>query len=163
MKILYFGGQKSGKSNAAAQAAIALAKTKPYYVATYDNSYCDSAMDDRVAKHQVQRKDDFITIEEPLNLTRVIKPGKTYLVDCLSMWLFNNLEHDETELVSQLEKVLNLDSNIIFVINDVGRGVIPMDSQSRRFVDLSGIIGQYVAGHCDEVHRVEFGITQKIK
>jgi len=37
MKILYYGGQKSGKSLLAEQKALALSKaTKPCYIATYD-------------------------------------------------------------------------------------------------------------------------------
>ena len=42
MKTLYFGGQKSGKSNLAEKKALALAnEKKPYYIATYDNSFND--------------------------------------------------------------------------------------------------------------------------
>jgi len=163
MKILYFGGQKSGKSNAAAAATLNLSNTKPYYVATYDNSYDDQAMVERVTKHQQQRQQDFITIEQATDLTEVIEQGQTYLIDCLSMWLFNNLACPEAELIEQLRQVFSVDCNVVFVINDVGMGVIPMDSQSRRFVDLTGIIGQFVAAQCDEVYRVNFGIPQQLK
>lgn len=163
MKILYFGGQKSGKSNAAATAAINLSTSKPYYVATYDNSYNDQSMMERVAKHQLQRQQEFITLEQPTDLTEVIEPGKTYLIDCLSMWIFNNIKHSEDELVTQLSQILAIDCNLVFVLNEVGSGVIPIDAESRRFVDLSGIIGQFVASLCDEVYRVSFGISQQIK
>jgi adenosylcobinamide kinase/adenosylcobinamide-phosphate guanylyltransferase len=47
--------------------------------------------------------------------------------------------------------------------NDVSSGVIPIDSISREFVDLSGIVGQIVAKNCDEVIKVEYGIENKIK
>jgi adenosylcobinamide kinase/adenosylcobinamide-phosphate guanylyltransferase len=47
---------------------------------------------DRINKHIIERKDDFITIEEPKDLTKVVKANKTYLIDCVSMWLLNNLE-----------------------------------------------------------------------
>jgi len=39
MKVLYFGGQKSGKSRLAEMRALSLSKNraiKPYYIATYD-------------------------------------------------------------------------------------------------------------------------------
>ena len=43
MKIFYFGGQKSGKTKAGIKKALELTlDKKPYYVATYDNSYNDS-------------------------------------------------------------------------------------------------------------------------
>ncbi len=163
MKILYFGGQKSGKSNAAALKAISLSASTPYYVATYDDSYDDEAMAERVVKHQQQRQQDFITLEQTTDLVKVIKPGHTYLVDCLSMWIFNNLSCSEEELISQLSQLFAVDCDVVFVLNDVGTGVIPMDAQSRRFVDLSGIIGQFVASQCDEVYRVSFGLPQQIK
>lgn len=163
MKVLYFGGQKSGKSNAAASKALSIATSKPYYVATYDNSYQDSEMHTRVRKHVVERQSHFETIEASHHLREVIQMGETYLVDCLSMWIFNNLERDEAELLSELAFILASDCNIIFVLNDVSCGIIPIDEESRRFVDLSGIIGQFVASHCEEVYRVSFGIEERIK
>jgi len=166
MKTLYFGGQKSGKSNAATAATLRLSNaknSKPYYIATYDNSYDDIAMAERVNKHQQQRLESFITIEQTINLPAVMTAGHTYLVDCLSMWLFNNLERTEDDLIAQLSQLFALDCDIVFVLNDVGSGVIPMDAQSRRFVDFTGIIGQFVAAQCDEVFRVHFGIAQQIK
>lgn len=163
-KILYFGGQKSGKSALAEQKALELSSLKtPYYIATYDNSFGDSEMKQRVDKHQNQRKNRFITIEETKDLTKVIKDGETYLIDCLSMWLLNNLDVDEEKLLEQLTIIENYEANIVFVLNDVGTGVIPLDKESRRFVDLSGIIGQFVAKFCDEVYEVKMGIEIKIK
>jgi adenosylcobinamide kinase/adenosylcobinamide-phosphate guanylyltransferase len=52
MKIFYFGGQKSGKTKAGIKKAMELSTNKkPYYVATYDNSYNDSSMQERINKH----------------------------------------------------------------------------------------------------------------
>jgi len=163
MNILYIGGQKSGKSNAASNKALSLSNDKPYYVATYDNSYDDSAMAERINRHIEQRREDFITIEQAFDLTAAVGAKGTYVIDCLSMWLFNNIEHSEQELIDQLQRLFKHDAEFIFVLNDVGSGVIPMDSQSRRFVDLSGIVGQFVARHCDEVYRVSVGIAQRLK
>lgn len=160
MKILYFGGQKSGKSSLAETKALSLSKSKPNYIATYHDSYADSEMQERIAKHKAQREENFITIEEPKDLVSVIKKG-TYLVDCVSMWILNNL--DEGVLLSQLETLSTLDANIVFVLNEVTSGVIPMDKESRKFVDLTGIIGQKLAQLCDEVYEVKFGIPIQIK
>ena len=164
MKILYFGGQKSGKSNLAEQKAIILSnKKKPYYIATYDNSYGDNEMQKRVEKHQLQRVDNFHTIEETHNLNSVIQDGETYLIDCVSMWILNNIKEDETTLLEQLETLSTKNTNIIFVLNDVSSGVIPLDSLSRKYVDLSGIIGQKLASICDEVYEVKLGLEIKLK
>jgi len=163
-KILYFGGQKSGKSALAEQKTIELSSSKaPYYIATYDNSFGDSEMKQRVDKHQNQRENRFITIEEPKDLRKVIKEGETYLIDCLSMWLLNNIDLDELQLLEQLKMLQNCKANIVFVLNDVSSGVIPLDKESRKYVDMSGIIGQFVAKFCDEVYEVKMGIAIKLK
>ena len=164
MKVFYFGGQKSGKTKAGSKKALELSKDeKPYYVATYDNSYNDTSMQERIDKHLDERKDDFISIEEPKDLTKIIELNKTYLIDCVSMWLFNNLEKDELDLKTQLRDICKIDANIVFILNDVSCGVIPMDKESRRFVDFSGLIGQELAKLCDEVYEVKYGIERKLK
>lgn len=163
MRILYFGGQKSGKSLLAEQKAIELSSHKPYYIATYDNSYGDKEMQQRINTHQNQRESSFITIEETKDLSKVIQDNNTYLIDCISMWLLNNIDQEDSELISQLEKLAKTNANIVFVLNDVNSGIIPFEKETRRFVDLTGIIGQYIAKICDEVHEVKFGIGVKIK
>ena len=164
MKILYFGGQKSGKSRLAEIKTLELSKdTKPYYIATYDNSYGDIEMQNRVLKHQNQRSDKFNTIEEKFELSAVIKDDNTYLVDCISMWLLNGLEKSEDELLEEIKKLSTKKANIIFVLNDVSSGVIPFEKSSRKYVDLSGIIGQKLTIICDEVYEVKLGLPQRLK
>jgi len=164
MKILYYGGQKSGKSRLAEVKALELTNgEKPYYIATYDNSYADEEMQARLTQHLKQREEKFITIEEPLDLVSVIEKKKTYLVDCISMWILNTLKLPQTELFLQLEALEKKDANIVFVLNDVNSGVIPMNKESRLFVDRTGVIGQRITSLCDEVYEVKLGIGVKIK
>jgi adenosylcobinamide kinase/adenosylcobinamide-phosphate guanylyltransferase len=163
MKILYFGGQKSGKSHLAEQKALTLSVNKPYYIATYDNSFGDSDMSERINKHIQKRGENFITIEAPYDLPSVIKPNNTYLIDCLSMWLLNNINKSEDELIEELKELNKIDANIVFVLNDVTNGIIPMDKVSRKYVDLSGIIGQVTASFCDEAYEVKLGIGVRLK
>lgn len=166
MIILYYGGQKSGKSQLAEKKARKIAKKnnqKPYYIATYDDSYFDDEMKERVNTHKKQRKDYFHTIEETRDLSKVIKKGETYLVDCLSMWILNNINVKQKKLFKQLKQLKNSKANIIFVLNNVNNGVIPYDKQSRKFVDLTGIIGQKVAKISDRFYEVTLGVTRKIK
>lgn len=163
-KIFYFGGQKSGKTKAGSKKALDLAQnSKPYYVATYDNSYGDVSMNERINRHISERKDDFICIEEAKDLTKVVEANNTYLIDCVSMWLLNNLLKSEDELKQQLRTICKIDANIIFILNDVSCGVIPLDSESRKFVDFSGLLGQELASLCDEVYEVKYGIERRLK
>ena len=164
MKIFYFGGQKSGKTKAGIKKALELSTNdKPYYVATYDNSFGDDSMQNRIDKHIIERKEDFITIEEPKDLTKIVEVNKTYLIDCVSMWLFNNLQNSEDSLKQQLQEICKIDANIIFILNDVSCGIIPFDKESRRFVDFSGLIGQELAKLCDEVYEVKYGLERRLK
>lgn len=163
MKALYFGGQKSGKSNAATAKVLSIANGQPFYVATYDNSYHDDAMQERVNKHRLARQSQLTTIEAPIELAAALVNDESYLIDCLSMWIFNNINKTEDELIAELALIFNMDCDVVFVLNDVSSGVIPMDSVSRRFVDLSGVVGQFVASRCDEVYRVSFGIEERLK
>jgi adenosylcobinamide kinase/adenosylcobinamide-phosphate guanylyltransferase len=164
MKILYYGGQKSGKSLLAEKKALELTyDKKPYYIATYDNSYSDQEMQERIYKHQWQRENRFISIEEPYHLPSVIANRGTFLIDCLSMWILNTLDIEITELFEQIEILAQKDANIIFVLNDVSCGVIPMNAESRKFVDRSGVIGQKVAKICDEVYKVKVGLESRLK
>jgi len=164
MKILYYGGQKSGKSHLAERKALELTyDKKPYYVATYDNSYSDEEMQERIYQHQWQRQDRFISIEEPFELPLVVGNKGTYLIDCISMWILNTLDIEIQELFDQLHQLANRDANIVFVLNDVNSGVIPPEQQSRAFVDRTGIIGQTIANFCEEVYEVKLGIERRVK
>ena len=164
MKTLYYGGQKSGKSLLAEQKALSLAgDKKPYYIATYDNSYGDSEMLERIEQHQSQRKEAFITIEETKNLNYIIEDGQTYLIDCMSMWLLNTLDDVLENLMDELELLSKKEAHIVFVLNDVSSGVIPLESMSRKYVDRSGIVGQKLAQLCDEVYEVKLGLESKLK
>lgn len=164
MKIFYFGGQKSGKTSKASAKALEIAgNKKPYYVATYDNSYNDEAMKQRINKHIDERKDDFLSIEEPKNILKHLKEGETYLVDCMTMFILNNMDDGLELMKEQLSKIFEFNCNMIFILNDIGNGVIPMERYSRDFVDISGLIGQYLAQNCQEVYEVKYSLERKLK
>ncbi|VAY86493.1 Adenosylcobinamide-phosphate guanylyltransferase [hydrothermal vent metagenome] len=168
MFILYFGGQKSGKSKLAELAALKLAQdnyisTKPFYIATYNNTFNDMNMQKRINKHRKQRGDKFINIQEQFDLPKVIKENQTYLVDCISMWIFNHLETSQEYFIQQIKQLSHLNTNIVFVLNDVNCGIIPTSKMGRKFVDLTGVVGQKLAQICDKVYEVKLGIQIQIK
>ena len=164
MKTLYYGGQKSGKSLLAEQKTLILAgNEKPYYIATYDNNYGDDEMQTRIETHQSQRQEKFITIEETLHLSQHIEAGHTYLIDCMSMWILNTMEQNIETVLGEVEAICTKDAHVVFVLNDVSCGVIPLDTLSRKYVDRSGIIGQKLAQLCDEVYEVKLGLEKRLK
>ncbi len=161
-KILFFGGQNSGKSRLAEEKTLSLCTKKPYYIATYLDEFDDEDMKEKIKQHQNSREESFINIEEPYDISKSIKEGNTYIVDCLSMLIFNNID-DEKRVFSQLGDISTCKANIIFVINDVSGGIIAADRQNRKFVELSGKVAQFVTSFCDEVYEVKFGLVKRWK
>ncbi|MBD3797558.1 MAG: bifunctional adenosylcobinamide kinase/adenosylcobinamide-phosphate guanylyltransferase [Campylobacterales bacterium] len=163
-QALFIGGIKSGKSKNAEAYTLKFAKQKPLYLATTE--FFDDEMHERVQKHKDQRADKFETLEEALNLDNALqKQNKTVLVECVSMWINNMLYHNKTleEMMTQLENISKQENNVIFVINDVSNSVISENQLVRKFVDINGIISQYIAEYSKEVFHVTAGISVKIK
>ena len=163
MKTLFLGGIKSGKSKNAESYTLALSKKKPYYLATTE--FIDEEMQEKIQKHKLQRADKFVTTEEALYLSQAITNKETVLIECVSMWLNNMLHHkfSQEQIIKEIETLCTLDANIVFVLNEVGSGVVSENKLVREFVNLSGVIGQILASHCDEVYHVHAGISVKIK
>jgi adenosylcobinamide kinase/adenosylcobinamide-phosphate guanylyltransferase len=164
MKALFIGGIKSGKSKNAEEYAISHTKTKPYYLATTE--FIDKDMKIRIQAHKQQRKDRFITIEEPINLTKKVSScDDIVVVECMSMWLNNMLYHNfsDDEIFNEVDMLCSLDKDIVFVLNDVGSGIIPDNDLARKFCDLSGVISQKIASSCESVYHTIAGISTKIK
>jgi len=164
MKALFIGGIKSGKSKNAENFTIKHADKKPYYLATTE--FIDEEMAKKIELHKIQREDNFITIEESLELTKSISEcNDVVLVECLSMWINNMLYHKRSkeQIFKEIDELLSLDRSIVFVLNDVGTGIIPDNKLAREFIDLSGIISQKIASKCDEVFHTIAGISTRLK
>jgi adenosylcobinamide kinase/adenosylcobinamide-phosphate guanylyltransferase len=164
MKTLFIGGIKSGKSRLAEAYILERSLQKPYYLATTE--FIDEEMAERIAAHQQRRKDQFITLEEPVHLLKTLSncPGPV-LIECISMWLNNMLYHQNSEdtILFELDRVLSLSLDLVFVQNEVGLGVIPDNPSARQFADLSGKSAQILAAHCDKVFHCCAGLTLTIK
>ncbi|MDA3947208.1 MAG: bifunctional adenosylcobinamide kinase/adenosylcobinamide-phosphate guanylyltransferase [Helicobacteraceae bacterium] len=162
---LFIGGIKSGKSYHAEQYTKALQEgVKPYYLATTE--FIDEELHERIAIHQQRREEHFATLEEPLDLYKVLRQcDGPVLVECTTMWINNMLYHGHTkeQIVEHMEQVLTLPNDLVFVHNDVGSGIIPDNALSRRYVDISGIVSQMIASQCDEVYHCIAGIATRIK
>lgn len=164
MKVLFIGGIKSGKSLNAQKYILSISSQKPVYLATTE--FIDEEMKKRVDEHKKQRQDSFETIEEPLKLYEKIAECQTpVLVECLSMWINNMLYHgfEYEQMKDEITQILNLDKDIVFVLNDVGSGVIPDNELSRKYVDISGKLSQLIASRCYEVYHTIAGISTRIK
>ncbi|HWV15581.1 MAG TPA: bifunctional adenosylcobinamide kinase/adenosylcobinamide-phosphate guanylyltransferase [Cellvibrio sp.] len=169
MISLVIGGARSGKS-AFAQ-TLAEGNNKPVlYVATATAS--DNEMAERIAHHQRNRPLHWQLQEHPLELIAALEREaqlpQTILVDCLTLWLNNQLFHHPEQDFSQLASALagvasRATADIIFVANEVGLGIIPLGNLSRQFVDEAGRLNQALAKVADQVFFIAAGLPLTLK
>ena len=74
-KTLFIGGIKSGKSINAQEYILKNSTNKPLYLATTE--FIDEEMKKRVDEHKINRSDKFETVEEPLELYKIISTSKS--------------------------------------------------------------------------------------
>jgi adenosylcobinamide kinase/adenosylcobinamide-phosphate guanylyltransferase len=169
MITLVLGGARSGKSRIAQE--LASASLLPVvYIATA--TALDEEMARRIEHHQHNRPSDWHLRECPLDLSAALQEEtqqpQTILVDCLTLWLNNQLfeypEQDFSALFEELVNSLNANNaNVIFVANEVGLGIIPLGEVSRKFVDEAGRLNQQLAQIADKVFFIAAGLPLVLK
>lgn len=169
MITLVLGGARSGKSRIAQELAIA-SLLPVTYIATA--TALDEEMAARIEHHQHNRPSEWRLRECPLNLAAALQEEtqqpQTILVDCLTLWLNNQLfEYPEQDFSALLDALVNSlsanNANIILVANEVGLGIIPLGEVSRKFVDEAGRLNQQLANVADKVLFVAAGLPLKLK
>ncbi len=162
--ILIGGGARSGKSRFALEKARAIEGTRAF-VATAQAS--DEEMSARIQRHREERGQEFSTIEEPIELPRIIADAKfdVLVIDCLTLWLSNIMFVNKTcETEALINAAQSAKGTIIFVTNEVGSGIVPTDhAVSRDFRDRAGTLNQRIAAISDEVYFMVFGQPLRIK
>ncbi len=161
---LVLGGARSGKS----RLAESFARGEKHYIATAQ-AY-DDEMRERIAKHQSQRGEGWVTHEEalalPLKLAEVDGNGCFILVDCLTLWLSNLIldEHDWEGPAMTLTSILaGVQADVVLVSNEVGLSIVPDNALGRRFRDAQGLLNQRVAAVADNVVFVAAGLPLLLK
>ncbi|NBX20850.1 MAG: bifunctional adenosylcobinamide kinase/adenosylcobinamide-phosphate guanylyltransferase [Betaproteobacteria bacterium] len=181
---LILGGQKSGKSRraeliarqwvqqSADHRAVMIATAQPW----------DDEMLQRIASHQQERSErvpGMRTVEEPLALAEAISqhstPDTLVVVDCLTLWLTNQLmpadfepksppaPMDSARAASLLIAISQAPGPVVLVGNEIGLGVIPMGREVRAFVDALGRLNQQVAATCERVTLMAAGLPLTLK
>lgn len=167
MLTLIGGGARSGKSSYAlslGNSAIDSGK-RALFLATAEA--VDDEMEQRIAKHKVERRSEYDLIEEPRELAKVLNQARDYdivIVDCLTLWLSNlMLENIKPDFDDVIDAGRSINSSIVFVTNETGEGIVPMHPVSRKYRDLSGQMNVAFAKNCDQVVSMKFGIPMVIK
>ncbi len=175
MLTLVLGGARSGKSRHAQ--ALCKDADKVVYVATAPAVDTDDEMLRRIARHRAERPAHWKTIEEPLDLARVVRemapPDAVLLVDCVTLWLSNlawehrALTDDERESFI-LERVVEFaeatrEREVVAVSNEVGSGIVPDNPIARSFRDVQGLANQTLARYAARVILLVAGLPLVLK
>jgi adenosylcobinamide kinase/adenosylcobinamide-phosphate guanylyltransferase len=167
--VLLGGGVRSGKSAFALDLALRLGKTRAF-IATA--TAFDDEMKSRIERHQRERRDEFTTIEEPIELAAALDALTGYevvVVDCLTLWLSNLLLHQESmdAILARADDVVRVLQkrrlHAVLVTNEVGMSIHPPTPLGRTFVEVAGFTHQRVARVADEVYLAVLGTTLRIK
>ena len=169
--IFIIGGCRSGKSKHALQTAEKMPGNRKIYIATCVPQ--DNEMKQRVARHQKERSQNWVTVEEPLHLPQALLENSpkadVMLVDCLTLWVSNllmetddeeKLEEAISQLIDTLEKAT---CPIVLVSNEVGTGIVPENRLARQYRDIIGLANQAVAKTAGKVIWMVAGIPVTVK
>lgn len=152
-RTLILGGARSGKSTEAERRLAA----EPHvtYVATArpELADVDAEWAERVQAHRDRRPATWVTVETR-DVAKVLNEETgAVLVDCLSLWLGDAIEHDDyadriDELVAAWRGTR---ARVTAVSNEVGSGVVPDSASGRLFRDQLGRLNALIAAESDEV------------
>lgn len=161
--ILVTGPARSGKSEWAEALAMRSGRTVTY-VATAQTDPNDLEWQARIAAHQRRRPANWKTIAVPTDLASTIEAATAsdcLLVDSLGTWLANLLEQDEMLWQDTVQTLLHslqqTRSQIIFVAEETGWGVVPAYPTGRIFRDRLGTLTRNIGIISDPVYLVTAG------
>lgn len=172
MITLVLGGARSGKSRFGEAQADHWRKNNPagerLYIATAEIH--DDEMRRRVDDHKSRRGADWHTLEEPLDLPRLLQTemrrDRFVLIDCLTLWLSNLLLRNmdgESAVTALCRTLRDAKGEAVLVSNEVGLGIVPENALARRFRDLQGLANQHIAETADKVVLVAAGLPLVLK
>ncbi|ESU27025.1 adenosyl cobinamide kinase/adenosyl cobinamide phosphate guanylyltransferase [Flavobacterium limnosediminis JC2902] len=168
MIYLITGGERSGKSSYAENLAKELSE-KPMYVATARK--WDDDFQKRIDRHQKDRDERWVNIENEKNISEIDFSGKVAVVDCVTLWLTNFFIDTKNDVQASLEQAkaefdkiaAQENTTVIIITNEIGMGVHAETHIGRKFTELQGWMNQYLAKNADEVVLMVSGIPVKIK
>jgi adenosylcobinamide kinase / adenosylcobinamide-phosphate guanylyltransferase len=149
------GGARSGKSRVALR--LAEASGGPVaMIATAEGR--DDEMRERIAAHRAERPAAWRTIEEPHDLAgavRGLRADEFAIVDCLSLWVSNLLEHAAAPALEALAGEAAAlaaahPGGCVAVTNEVGMGIVPANALARSYRDVLGRVNAIWAEAADE-------------
>ena len=163
---LLIGGTASGKSKFA-ERIVEHSGYRPVYLATAEAF--DSQMRERISRHKARRSSEWLDVEEPFDLARVVlerMADEALLLECMTTWLANLLHHgmDAGEWIAEFEASLErAPCRIVVISNETGWGIIPDNAASREFNSALGLLNERLANRADTVAAIVAGQPIVIK
>jgi adenosylcobinamide kinase/adenosylcobinamide-phosphate guanylyltransferase len=169
--VFVIGGCRSGKSSFALKTAEKVPAEQKIFIATCVPK--DDEMKRRVARHQKDRSQTWVTVEAPLGLPEAILQNNckedVILVDCLTLWVSNLLMEigDEKKIEATIFRLIDALEKatcpIVLVSNEVGTGIVPENKLARQYRDIIGLANQAVAKTASKVIWMVAGIPVTVK
>lgn len=164
---LILGGARSGKSRLA-EGLAAQRKGPLVYIATAEAR--DDEMRERIARHRARRDSRWRSIEAPLGVAEELQAVSVdtgaVLIDCLTLWLSNQMHADgdiEAETGALLNALGAARCPVILVSNEVGLSIVPENKLARDFRDRQGLLNQQIAAAADHVIFTAAGLPLVLK
>jgi adenosylcobinamide kinase / adenosylcobinamide-phosphate guanylyltransferase len=185
MLTLVLGGARCGKSRYAQ--SLCDSSSGVIYIATAVNDANDLEMRERIGRHRADRSAEWQTVEEPLDLSRVVLEAPveaTLLIDCATLWISNLMWEFREKPAAGQEKLILAEvdelieavrrrtekaiatgaaGEVVIVSNDVGGGLVPEHPVARAFRDLQGFANQRLAQAADTVVLIIAGLPLRLK
>ncbi len=167
--MIYYitGGERSGKSKYAQNLALNLSEF-PTYIATA--RVWDKDFSKRVECHENDRNNHWTTIESEKEIARHLEDKKTYVMDCVTLWLTNFYVDTKNDIETCLElakKEIDLiqkaDATTIIISNEIGMGLHAQTEVGRKFTELQGWVNQYIAERADKATFMVSGLPLILK
>ena len=87
--------------------------------------------------------------------------GQVMVVVGIDKWLAETKLSEADAIDYVLSAVAGRD--VIVVLTDIGRGIVPIDAQQRKLRDACGRLYQRLMAEADEVTRIWYGVAQTLK
>lgn len=172
--IFVLGGARSGKS-AYAEGLAGASGRGVTYIATARGA--DAEFSERIAHHRARRPAHWRLVEAGAALDDALRAADgddaCVLVDCLTLWLAGLLCPPEACGPAAVDADARIDAfmaalaaaraRVIVVSNEIGLGVVPLGSVTRRYVDALGRLNQRVAALAPEVTLMVAGLPLAVK
>ena len=166
---LVLGGARSGKTVHAQQRAESIAAPMHRRLVMIATAQAfDAEMQDRIARHQADRDERWMTVEAPLDLVGAIAAlvaEDVAVVDCLTLWLSNLMASGndiEAAFGALIDAVIACPADLLLVSNEVGWGIVPDNTMARAFRDHAGRLHQRLAKVAEETVLVVAGLPLRL-